>query len=339
MFATAIPGLAPLVTRELSQLPGVSVRDSGCDGRSDVVTFEAARPGRAAALGLRLTEDLFVEVGRGRRAQGDDPRSIAGRVWRPERIEQALSIWAEALGPLSGTMTFRVVARVQQERAFLRTELRRQCTAAIQRDRPRWRVGDPARIEVWVSEYQAGSFVSGVRLTGVTMRQHGGREVERHAALRPTVAAAMVALAGEPGLPLLDPCCGAGTILSEASVSGWDVRGIDIDPEAVKAARRNARDGQVHPGDARELPFAPRSTAACVSNLPFGRQFTIGGSPDRWLKSVLTEMVRVTRTGGRVVLLAPQLPRAAIPGQLTLLERFPIRLLGTRTTIWAFERV
>jgi hypothetical protein len=39
-----------------------------------------------------------------------------------------------------------------------------------------------------------------------------------------------------------------------------------------------------------------------------------------------------------VVLLAPQIPRAAVPAALRLRERHPLRLLGTRTTIWAFDR-
>lgn len=57
-----------------------------------------------------------------------------------------------------------------------------------------------------------------------------------------------------------------------------------------------------------------------------------------WLRSVLGEMARVTRPGGRVVLLASELPRPAVDERLRLRDRFPIRLLGTRTTIWAYDR-
>jgi 23S rRNA G2445 N2-methylase RlmL len=339
MFATTVPGIAPLVMRELNRLPGTEVHDSGFDGRSDVVVFETSRHGRAGALRLRLTEDVFVEVGRTRRSEGNDPRWIAGRIWRPERVQRALSIWAEEVRPLSGNMTFRVIARVLQERSFLRTELRRQLTAAIQQDRPKWKIADPSQIEVWISEYRPGSFVTGLRLTDARMRQHDGREVERQGALRPTVAAAMVKLAGDPGLPLLDPCCGSGTILNEAAMDGWKVRGIDIDPEAVEVAQRNVKDGPVQVGDARELPFDARSFGACVSNLPFGQQFKVQSDMDRWLKTVLAEMARVTCEGGRVVLLAPQMPRPVVPRQLRLRDRFPIRLLGTKTTVWAFDRI
>jgi ubiquinone/menaquinone biosynthesis C-methylase UbiE len=75
-----------------------------------------------------------------------------------------------------------------------------------------------------------------------------------------------------------------------------------------------------------------------VSNLPFGQQYEVQGGMDVWLGSVLAEMCRVTRSGGRVVLLAPRIPRAAVPRQLAQTHRFPIRLLGTKTAIWAYNR-
>ena len=76
-----------------------------------------------------------------------------------------------------------------------------------------------------------------------------------------------------------------------------------------------------------------------MSNLPFGQQYSVQGDMHTWLRSVLGEMARVTRPpSGRVVLLVPQLPRAVVPGSLRLRDRFRIRLLGTATTIWVFDR-
>ena len=108
-----------------------------------------------------------------------------------------MSVWAEEVRPLAGTMTFPVIAGSCRS-VPLRTDLRRQLTRAIQRDRPRWRIEDPAQIEVWVSEYAQGRFVAGLRLSDERMRQRGGRVLEREGALRPTVARAMGLLAGEP---------------------------------------------------------------------------------------------------------------------------------------------
>src|SRR5947207_2101289 len=75
----------------------------------------------------------------------------------------------------------------------------------------------------------------------------------REGALRPTVANAMVRIAGEPSGILLDPCCGSGTILGEAVAAGWEVRGSDIDPDAVQIARKNVPGISIWTGDARRL--------------------------------------------------------------------------------------
>jgi 23S rRNA G2445 N2-methylase RlmL len=338
MFVTAIPGLGPIVSRELDRRPGMVVRDSGFDGRSDVVVVDAVREARSAIADLGLSEDVFVEVGQALRADGDSAGRIAGRLWRPEGVQRGLSVWADQVRPLRGAMTFRVIARVLHERSFMRTELRRRLTEAIQRDRPRWRFADPAQIEVWATEYAQGRFVAGLRLSDERMRQHDGRAVEREGALRPTVASAMVLLAGEPRGSLLDPCCGSGTILGEALAATWEAKGFDIDPGAVEIARRNAPGADVRVGDARRLDLADGSVGACVSNLPFGHQYAVQGEMQAWLRLVLEEMARVTRPAGRVVVLAPEMPRSLAAGELRLRDRFQVRLLGTRTAIWVYDR-
>jgi SAM-dependent methyltransferase len=339
MFATVVPGMTALVTSDLERLPGVHVTGAGFDGRSDVILFDVDRGRRERLWTLRTIEDLFAEVGRTTRSGGDSAPGIAGRLWRPDGVQKALSAWAADVRPLSGAMTYRVIARVQQEQAFLRTELRKGLTQAIARDKPRWNTADPAQLEVWASEYAPGRLVAGLRLSDASMRQHERREIERPGALRPTVAALMVGLAGEPRDVLLDPCCGAGTILSEALAAGWPaVQGSDIDPEAVEIARRNVPRAGVLPGDARSIDLPDESVGAVVSNLPFGQQYHVDGSMRAWMAGVFAEMGRVTGSGGRVVLLAPVIPVSILPSELRVSRREPLRLLGTTTTLWVCDR-
>ncbi len=341
MFASVVSGMGPLVGRQLADMPGIEVTGTGFDGRSDIVLFEAGRGHRTQLWSLRTLDDLFVEVGRTLRSSGDRPDWIANRVWRPEPVEGSLSVWAAELGrPLARKMTYRVIARVLREQSFLRTELRDALTRVISADKPRWQVADPGQLEIWICEYLAGKFVAGLRLSDRTMRQHDGREIERRGALRPAVAAMMVGLAGEPAGTLLDPCCGSGTILSEALAVGWQhVEGRDIDGDAVTIARRNVPGSRVQEGDIRHLDLPGSSVDAVVANLPFGQQFKVGDSMSRWLSAALAELARVVRYNGRVVLLAPAIPSDSYPASLRLRRKDNLKLLGTRTTLWVFDRV
>ena len=338
LIAFTIPGLAGLLAEELDSMAGVRVEDSGRDGRADVVLFTAEPSAFQRVITSRLAEDIFVEIGRTLRSDGDRAQWIAGRLWRPERARRALTTRARMTRPARERTTFRVIARVLQERSFLRTELRRHLTETIQRHQPNWRFSDPADVEVWVVEYKPGKIVVGLRVSDVRMRQHDGRDVERSGALRPTVAAAMVRLAGEPYGTLLDPCCGSGTILVEATEVGWHARGVDIDPDAVRIARKNAHGVEVSEGDVRYLTFGDSSVRACVSNLPFGKQYTVQQEMNDWLRVALSELARVTQPGGRVVLLAPDVPRNVTPTGLSLIKRIPLRLLGAKTTVWTYDR-
>jgi tRNA G10 N-methylase Trm11 len=217
-------------------------------------------------------------------------------------------------------------------------DLRRAMAAVIGADKSRWKFADPAQLDFQLSEWHDGQYVAGLRISSATARRTG-RSAQVSGPLPATVAAAMVQLAGDaiavsPGRILLDPCCGAGTILAEAAAVGWTAEGSDIDPAAVEAASQAAAGVPVELGDARDLLLADDCVSACVSWLP-GR---VPGSWPVFAGAVLAELSRVTRSGGRVVLLAPDLPRAAIPAALRLRKQVPIPLVGGKQSIWVFHR-
>jgi SAM-dependent methyltransferase len=333
----AMPGLGDLLAHEVKTVLGGSVRARGFDGRADVCVFDLPSSRVSELRSLSVAEDVFVEIGRTLRSEGDNPRWIANRIMKRGRVERAAAAVGRPLGRDGRGPTYRVIARVQSERAFRRTDLRRAMTTSVSKLFPNWRHADPAELEIWTIEYQPGRFVSGLRASDTRMRQRGGRKVERRGALRPTVARAMVALTGDCGR-LLDPCCGSGTILVEALRAGCTAVGTDIDAEAVKAARRNAPHAEVRQADVRQLPFADAGFDAVVSNLPFGQQYGVDEPMKRWLAHACEEVARVIRPGGRAVLLAPELPASALPAALTVTAKTSIKLLGVSSTIWQLDR-
>ncbi len=343
-FATAVEGLGPILAYEVGTLAGTEVEPRRqFDGRNDVVSFSAKRPDGLA--GLRTSEDVFVEVSAARRV--GTLRALVGALRDDRALEQALSVYSAQVRPLRARMTFRVVARVLSEREFPRTALRDELSRVIQQARPRWRATDPAALELWALESTPGRIRLGVRLSGSAMRHRGGRNLERPGALRPTVAAAMVLLAGTPTVrasaTLLDPCCGSGTIPAEAAAAGWIPLGADLDPGAVAVARANlGGTARLLLADVRRLPLADASVAALASNLPFARQYTVQGSPGAWFAAALAELDRVTQAPAAVVLLVPTTNafQRALAGRpsLALERRLDLRLLGMRTALWQLRR-
>ena len=96
------------------------------------------------------------------------------------------------------------------------TPARRWPRASAACSRASWKPAEEnASVEVWLI-IRGRTAVCGVRLSDKTMRHRTYKVEHQPASLRPTIAAAMVRLAGAgPGDVVLDPMCGAGTILAE----------------------------------------------------------------------------------------------------------------------------
>ncbi|XP_057704941.1 THUMP domain-containing protein 2 [Corythoichthys intestinalis] len=154
----------------------------------------------------------------------------------------------------------------------------------------------------------------GVPLTRLPL---ANRSYIKTTGLRSTVAWAMAELAHiQAGFLVLDPMCGAGTILVEAAQEHKLAcfLGLDIDDGQLNKASDNVAFAKL--GDrthiirasSTDMPLPSASVDAVVCDLPFGRKFGSKTDMAASLPLILAEMERVLRVGGTLVLLlSPQL--------------------------------
>jgi len=102
------------------------------------------------------------------------------------------------------------------------------------------------------------------------------------------------------GDKLLDVATGSGNVAIPAALAGAEVTGLDLTPKLLDVARERAAEAGVQiafvEGDAEELPFDDRSFDRVTSC--FGVMF----APRQDLAA--SELVRVARPGGRIVVAA-----------------------------------
>jgi tRNA (guanine6-N2)-methyltransferase len=319
-----VPGLEPVVAEELrADVEDAEIvrRFERFDERTSLLLVRTtAAPDDL--LALRTVEDAFVlacEVG------GISPawaglRTVAAAVAGDRRLDSALHA-VQATRPARGRPTYRVVARMSGTHAYRRVDLQRAVERVLAERLRGWReVEDDAQVELWV-HLVGETFLLAARLSDATMRHRTYLEASLRAALKPTIAAAMVLLT-EPLADdvFLDPMCGSGTVLIERALAGryTQLIGGDIDPEAIAATRTNVgpryKPIEIRQWDARSLPLGDASVSAIACNLPFGKQIGSEASNRVLYPAVLTEWTRVLREGGRMVLLTSD--RAALQNAL-----------------------
>ena len=205
-----------------------------------------------------------------------------------------------------------------------------------------------ASVEVWLTIHGAMA-ICGMRLSDRTMRHRAYKYEHLPASLRPTIAAAMVRLADlKPNQTILDPMCGAGTLLAEAFLStrgkkssegtDWQLHylGGDVDSAHVRAAQANLRQFHVtglREWDAPALPLADASVDRILSNPPFGKQLSTPAEIGPLYREAVFEMDRVLRPGGKAVLIVSdaQALRAAVERVGWKKDRqVSLRVLGQR---------
>ncbi|MFL6075430.1 MAG: TRM11 family SAM-dependent methyltransferase [Mycobacteriales bacterium] len=175
------------------------------------------------------------------------------------------------------------------------------------RDRYGW-VNDPSGWDVNV-EYRHD--VPRAEIGPLYLTRRFGELARLPASTTPVVAALLCRLAKiGPDDTVLDPVCGAGTLLVTAAEAAGarHLAGADLDPRAVRAARDNlARRGlpaaAVVRADATRLPLPDGSVDRVVANLPFGKRVGSHRGNATLYPGLLRELTRVLTRQGRAVLL------------------------------------
>jgi 23S rRNA G2445 N2-methylase RlmL len=350
-YAVVLPGLEAVAEDEIQRELDGEVKRSA----RGLVVFRVPEIDDGL-LRLRTVEDVFLF------AWGTDQLS-----YRADALEQ-IRRWTEreadwgrllrlhhAVRPKpKGKPTYRLVTQMTGEHGFRRVDAREALARGLAgKFPPSWRPAEEnAAVEFWLT-IQGTTAVCGLRLSDRSMRHRTYKAEHLPASLRPTLAAAMVRLAElKPDHVLLDPMCGAGTILAEAvwwrgarsvpgqpSGSTW---GGDLDAVALRAAAANLRRlGRVFLArwDARRLPLPSQSVDRVISNPPFGKQL---GQPEEigpLYARMLQEYDRVLRQRGRAVLLvsdAAALAEAARAVGWKRVQQLRVRVLGqgAALTVW-----
>jgi len=126
----------------------------------------------------------------------------------------------------------------------------------------------------------------------IASRRPRKRPVFHPSTMPPKLARCIVNLARpRDGAVLLDPFCGVGGTLLEASAIGCEGVGLDADPRMVRGARTNLKHYGAEPlgfilGDATKMPI--RGVDSIVTDPPYGREASTHG---RKLEDLLQEFI------------------------------------------------
>ncbi|CAJ36493.1 methyltransferase domain-containing protein [Methanocella arvoryzae] len=192
-------------------------------------------------------------------------------------------------------------------------------------------------------DVEGGSAFLHVKLTPATFRYRGQEKQFLSAALKASVAHAMVLISmPRPDDIFLDPFCGSGTILAErASCEAKAIIGSDISPERLEIARQNLPGSiRIDHRDARHTGLPSGSVNKIVSNLPWGKQIEVG-DVDQLYVEFLAEAKRLLAPGGLMVLLTDQeeaITRAAESCGLHIEKRCTLSLHGLHPSIYLIKK-
>jgi len=281
--------------------------------RAGITIFTAPRPEPLRLL--HSCEDLFAVVGyrHGLRGGPSAVERIAAIARGAPYIERALATRTRLTpGTRSGhRLRYRVIARMAGEHQFRRVDLAHAISRGIaERPDHSWRLSPTeADVEFWAT-LLPGKLILAIRLSDEQMRHRDYKVAHLPGSLRPSVAAALALLSKPmPEDVVLDPLCGAGTVLIERAHLGRYrlLIGCDRDANALSAARENVgpryKPLELHRWDATALPLPDSSVTKIITNLPWGLRHGSHEDNRRLYPRFFQEFRRLIQPGGTIVIL------------------------------------
>lgn len=350
LYAMLHSGLEPVVADEITRDLGGEVKKT----RRGTVIFRLNAIDEDV-LTLRTTEDVYLLAWGSDTLtyKATDLKSITQWTAKQPDWKQLFELHRAVRGAPKGKPTFHLVCQMQGEHGYRRVDALDAMAEGLRGKVPAsWQPADEnAWLEIWLT-ITGRTAVCGVRLSDRTMRHRTYKREHIAASLRPTVAAAMVRLAGAaPGMTVLDPFCGAGTILAEQielarrrRAGHVRVIGGDIDPHAVHTAASNIE--RLGPADlcrwdATRLPLASESVDRIVTNPPFGKQLSSIEQIPGLYRAAAKEWNRVLRPGGRGVFLvaeAQTLRNVLKDNGWHPRQELKLRILGQLATLGVWQK-
>jgi 23S rRNA G2445 N2-methylase RlmL len=337
-FALTTYGLENISAQEIRSLESVSINEVGYRR-----VVGQCNTSLAPLLSLRTVDDVFLSAG-----QWTDIAHTRDMLLRLHVASQALELDAivvalTTIRSIRARPSFSVTASFVGNRNYSANEIKLAVSEGIVK-RYSWTYAEDDRsadLNIRVFIEHSTAYV-GVRLGKHPLHERAYKRAQRPGSLKPSVAAAMLLMADiRPGMQILDPCCGTGTILIEAALIGAITQGGDNAPEAVEAARANVQQAgvstQIELWDARQLPLPSAVVDCVITNLPWGQQVKVDETTSQFYTAVCGEIERVLRSDGRTVVLT-NMPEQFAFHNLAQEKAVEISLFGQRPSIAVFTR-
>jgi putative N6-adenine-specific DNA methylase len=208
-----------------------------------------------ANLESRLASRLLWQVGHGRYRDADELYALAKDVDWGRHFTAARTLRVDVTATRSPLQSLEFATLKVKDAVCDRFRADTGKRPSVDKERP------DVRVHAYLTENEATLYLD---TSGEALFKRGWRHDAAGAPLRENLAAGVLALAGwAPGMPLLDPMCGAGTIVIEAALTAAAIApGLQrtfgfqklawFDGPTWQRIRQRARD-RVAPGAVRSL--------------------------------------------------------------------------------------